>query len=132
MNFNSKKYGELLAEVLPKKISTEEENERILKIIEGFMSRGEENLSLEEDTLFALLVDLVEDFEEIAYPITKEPMHILKFLLKERNLTTNDLLPFFESEEIVSEILNGNRGIGKKTAKELGKFFSVPSYLFVE
>ena len=51
---------------LPTIIETEEENERILKVIESLMDKGE-NLSLEEENLLRSLVNLVEKFEEGYY-----------------------------------------------------------------
>ena len=62
MSFNKKIYGQLLTETLPRVIETEEENERFLKIIEGLMKKGEDNLSPEEESLLVLLCDLVGDF----------------------------------------------------------------------
>ena len=44
-------------------IETEAENERMLKVIEKLMDKGE-NLSPEEEKLLKLLTRLVEGFEE--------------------------------------------------------------------
>ena len=47
-------------------IETEEDNERILSVIEGLMEKGED-LSLEEENRLRSLAKLVEDFEERYY-----------------------------------------------------------------
>ena len=81
---NKSKYAELLSDILPGVSETEEENERAMEIVNRFMNKGEANLSLEEDKLFALLVRLIEDFEEKAYPEIGEsstPHDTLLFLM---------------------------------------------------
>ena len=51
------------------KIETEEENEKALELARRLMKKGENKLSPEEDRLLDLLVTLIEDFEEKAYPM---------------------------------------------------------------
>ena len=126
---NRRTYGKLLAETLPKKIETEEENERILKIIEKIMFKGEENISPEEETLLILLSELVEDYEETAYPMPDvKPHERLKYLLDEKGLKQKDLVPLFGSEGVVSEIVSGKRPISLKTAKKLADFLGLSTY----
>ena len=75
-NYDPTKYGKLLIDTLPGAIESEEENERVLAVVENLMRRGESNLSPEEDRLLRMLVVLVEDFEEKAYPIVlASPMY---------------------------------------------------------
>lgn len=57
---NNEIYGELLAATLPKIIETEEENERVLEIINSLMSKGVRQMSPEESALLKLPVSLVE------------------------------------------------------------------------
>ncbi len=128
-NINKRKYGQLLIDTLPRKIETEAENERILKIIEKLMFKGEGNISPEEETLLVLLCDLVEDFEEKAYPMPSVPANErLKYILDERGMKQKDLVPLFGSEGVVSEILSGKRLITLKTAKRLADFLQLSSY----
>ncbi len=132
MTLNNKIYGLLLAETLPRKIDTEAENERILKIIEDLMRKGENNISPEEETLLILLCELVEEFEDKAYPIGDvPPSEMLKFILKQRGMKQKELLPVFGSEGIISEILNGKRIITSGHARKLAEFFNVSVELFV-
>src|SRR5919197_2446440 len=80
---DEKKYGRLLTRALPSVIETEEENERMLAEVERLMDKGEENLSPEESKLFKLMVRLIEDFEERAYPIPDAaPNEVLQHLLE--------------------------------------------------
>jgi HTH-type transcriptional regulator / antitoxin HigA len=46
-----KRYGRLLAKVAPRVITTEEENDRALAIVESLMEKGERNMTPEEDAL---------------------------------------------------------------------------------
>lgn len=129
MQINNVKYGELLLNVLPQKIETEEENERCLKIVEKLFDKGAENFTPEEHKLFDLLTLLIEDFEEKAYPIEDVPPNeVLKMLLEDRGMKQKDLVPVFGSEGVVSEILNGKRPITLKTAKKLAEFLKLSTY----
>ena len=60
---------------MPKVIKTEEENERALAIVESLMQKGEGNMTPEEGALLELLMDLIHDFEEKAYPIPRSEPH---------------------------------------------------------
>ncbi len=131
--YNPKKYGKLLAETLPAIIESEEENERTLEIVSRLMKKGEDNLSPEETSLFRLLVKLVEDFEETAYPMSENstPLSTLKFMMEQHNLKQADLLEIFGSKGIASEVINGKRAISKTHAKKLAEKFKVSAELFI-
>ncbi|MFN3323399.1 MAG: type II toxin-antitoxin system HigA family antitoxin [Bryobacteraceae bacterium] len=127
-----KRYGRLLAKAVPRVIRTEGENERALAIVESLMEKGEKNLTPEEDELLDLLVDLIHDFEEKAYPIPKsEPHKMVAFLLEQRGLAPKDLWPVLGSKSRVSEILAGKRSISKDQARKLAEFFHVGADLFI-
>ena len=117
-----KRYGRLLARAVPKVIKTEEENDRALVIVESLMKKGENNLTPEEDALLDLLVDLIHDFEEKAYPIPEsKPHEMIEFLLEQRMLSPKDLWPIIGSKGHVSEIMAGKRSISKQQAKNNNK-----------
>lgn len=129
---DERKYGRLLARALPRVIKTEEENERALAEVDRLLAKGEGNLTPEEDHLLELMVRLIEDFEEQAYPIVQAPPHrVLRHLMEEHNLRQSDLLPVFGSRGIASEVVNGKRGISKAHAKKLGELFHVSPELFI-
>jgi HTH-type transcriptional regulator / antitoxin HigA len=127
-----KKYGSLLSQTLPMVIETEEQNEQYLAIVENLMRKGEENLSPEEETLLDLLVHLIENFEIKYYkPPKATPLEVLRDLMEVRGLKQTDLVPIFGSKSIVSEVINGKRGISKANAKALGKFFNISPAAFI-
>ena len=58
LNFDEKRYGQLLADAAPRVIQTEQENERALAIIRKLTEKAEQEMTPEEDALMELLVDL--------------------------------------------------------------------------
>ena len=134
-HIDKKKYSRLLAKTLPRAISTEEENERLLAIVEQLMSKGENNLSPEEDVLLELLVTLIERFEEDYYKLDRNTpassIEVLRELMSARGLKPKDLWDLFGSKGLTSEVLSGKRGISKSKAKALAEFFHVSPDLFI-
>ena len=131
--YNPQKYGELLVSTLPAVITTEEENDRALSIVERIMDKGEDNISPEESRLMILLAQLIEDYEDKAYPMghIAKPIDLLKSLIWEHELKQADLVDIFGTQSVVSEVLNGKRGIGLNHAKRLAERFSLPVDLFI-
>lgn len=126
-------YGKLLIQTQPGVIETEDENENALAIVERLMEKGENNLSPEEDRLVRLLVRLIEDFEDEAYPMgnVAEPLDTVKSLIFEHNLKQADLIDVFGSQSVTSEVLSGKRRINLDHAKRLAIRFNLPVGLFV-
>ncbi len=128
---NQQKYGKLLARVRPTVIGSEEENDRVLALVERLMSKGE-NLTPEEGELLKLLGKLVADFEEKFYHLEDaEPHEVLRELMDARGLTQTDLAQLFGSKGRASEVINGKRAISKAQAKALAEFFHVSAELFI-
>jgi HTH-type transcriptional regulator/antitoxin HigA len=125
------RYRRLLSQTMPVIIETEEENERMLKVIEKLMKKGEA-LSPEEEKLLKLLAKLVEDFEEQYYhPRDATPLEVLQHLMESRDVKQTHLWEAFGSKGIASEVLNGKRGISKTHARALADYFHVPADLFI-
>ena len=73
-------YSNLLAEITPQVIETEEEYDRILGIVEGLTFS--KTLTPEERALLKLLVQLIETYESEMYPIDEStPDQILQHLI---------------------------------------------------
>jgi HTH-type transcriptional regulator/antitoxin HigA len=118
---------------VPRVITTEEENERAIAIVESLMEKGERNMTPEEDALLELLTNLIRDYEKTAYPPREKskPHEMVWFLLEQRGLAPKDLWPVIGSKSRVSEILGGKRSISKDQAKKLAEFFHVQADLFI-
>jgi HTH-type transcriptional regulator/antitoxin HigA len=128
---NPARYKKLLSNAMPVVIETEEENDRMLAIVEKLMAKGED-ISPEEDALLRLMATLIQDFEERFYkPREAAPLEILHHLMDARDLKQSDLLEVFGSKGIASEVINGKRSISKAHAKALAKFFGVSAELFI-
>ena len=126
------RYRKLLSQTMPVIIETEAENERMLKVIEKLMDKGED-LSPEEEKLLKLLVRLVEDFEEQFYhPREATPLEVLQHLMESREVKQTHLWEVFGSKGIASEVLNGKRGISKTHARALANYFHVSADLFID
>jgi HTH-type transcriptional regulator / antitoxin HigA len=131
VKIDTKEYSRLLAYTLPAIIETEEENDRMLAIVESLMDKGDD-LSPEEEKLFKLLVHLIQDFERRFYqPESATPLEVLNELMAANNLRQTDLVPIFGSKSVVSEVINGKRGISKAHAKALADFFHTSTDVFL-
>jgi len=128
---DDKKYGRVLAKVLPRVIATGAEHERMLAEIEKLMDRGERRTA-EEDAVLDLMVRLVKDYEEEHHPLADpSPQEMLVYLMEQRGLKQADLLPIFKSRGYVSDVVNGKRAISKVHARELAEFFHTSADLFI-
>jgi HTH-type transcriptional regulator/antitoxin HigA len=123
-------YADLLARALPSVIHSEKENERYLAMLEELDGKGK--LSAAEQRLAELLTLLIEDFEEKAYTLkVAKPIDILVELMEANSLKQKDLVDVFGTPSIVSEVLNGKRGLTIEHIKKLSRRFrvSVESFL---
>lgn len=125
------KYGKLLAKVLPTAIKTEEENERMLFEVKKLLKKGDALLP-EEEKLLDLLTDLIEAYEQKAYPIPVAAPHaVIQLLMEQRGLKQKDLMPFLGSSGVTSEVVRGKRSPSKAQSKALAEFFGVSPDVFI-
>jgi HTH-type transcriptional regulator/antitoxin HigA len=122
-------YGDLLAKTLPRVIETDEENERMIAVLEHLDSLPEK--TAEQESLAELLTVLVERFERRYGLGHAEPLEALKVLVEDRGLRQRDLIKVFGSSSVASDVLAGKREISKRHARRLAEFFTVPVGLFV-
>lgn len=123
-------YASLLVEFQPKVITTEEENERALRIVEKLMAV--KNRTPEQNVLLELIVILIEKFEDEHYQLNASTPHsILLDLMEARDLKQSALVGVLGSKGVTSEVINGKRSISKAQAKALGEFFHVSHTLFL-
>ena len=116
---------------MPVVIETEEENIRMLAIVDTLMKKGE-NHSPEEEQLLKLLSRLIEDYEQKYYvPPEATPLEVLHHLMDARGIKPTHLWELFGSKGIASEVLNGKRGLSKKQCRALANYFHVPVDVFI-
>jgi HTH-type transcriptional regulator / antitoxin HigA len=130
LTINREVYGSLLVEFQPQVITTEEQNEQALELVERLMAiKGRTS---EQNQILQLLVLLIEKFEEEHYPLDASTPHSrLLHLMEARNLRQSDLVGVIGSKGVTSEVVRGKRAISKNQAKALAEFFHVAPGLFV-
>jgi HTH-type transcriptional regulator / antitoxin HigA len=115
-------YSNLLIQYQPRPIKTEQEYQRVLKVVEGMMSL---ELTEAETALFELLVLLIEKYEESHYPRGEStPVATLSSLMHEFDVEPTSLVEVFGSVELVREVVNGQRKVSQSQADSLAKFFN--------
>ncbi|MBO0722630.1 MAG: transcriptional regulator [Blastocatellia bacterium] len=120
----------LLAKAAPTVITTDEENERTLALVEKILDK--KTRTAEEEALLDLLTRLIEDFEDEQYPIADAPPHVMiRGFMQDRGLRNKDLEPILGSSGVTSDIINGKRKPSKRQIKALGAFFGVAPELFL-
>ncbi len=130
LTFDRANYSNLLVEVAPQAIETEEEYDRLLAVAERLTFA--KNRTPEEKALHKLLVTLIEVYEAQNYPIDKsEPHEILQHIMEASGTRQADLVGIIGSSGVVSEVVNGKRAISKAQAKALGDYFKVSPSLFI-
>lgn len=131
VTFNSSKYTELLTQYQPRLIRTEADNDRALEILEELMNRPDR--SPEENELYDLLIVLIEKFEQEFYQpgSHSNAVSMLQFLMEHQGLNLTHLGSTLGSEQIVAEILAGDRELSIAQVKKLSNLFKLDSGLFI-
>jgi HTH-type transcriptional regulator / antitoxin HigA len=130
LTFDKTLYSNLLSEIAPKIIETEDEYESALSITERLTFQKDR--SPEETALYKLLVTLIESYEIEHYALDEsQPHEILQHIMESSDTRQADLVGVVGSSGVVSEIVNGKRSISKAQAKALGEYFKVLPSLFI-
>lgn len=131
--FNMDTYHQLLLEVSPRPITTEAEYDRLLAIAERYTFTGiAGDISSEERAVYKIVVLLIEDYESEHYPMdSPAPYQMLQHYMECRGIRQKDLVGIIGPSSIVSEVVNGKRGISKRQAKLLAEYFKVSVALFI-
>ena len=130
LTFNVDIYSQLLAEYRPKVIASERENEAAIALAQKLEHLP--NQTSEQEALLDLLVMLIEKYEDTAYPIpVSSPREVLLHLMEAKGCIQEDLVGVIGSRGVVSEVVNGKRGISIAQAKSLADYFGVDAGLFI-
>ena len=124
-------YKQLIAEVPPKIIHTEEENRYYLEKLEELGNRWAELTQAERD-LYDTLGVLIEDFETKTYKVrAAAPIEVIKELMAANALKQKDLIGVFETASVVSEVLKGKRALTTDHIRRLSKRFNISAAIFL-
>jgi HTH-type transcriptional regulator / antitoxin HigA len=121
--------------IIPKIIETKEEYEQFLAVVERLVFKKQAD-TIEESTLFKLLVKLIKDYEEETFSLKEwsktSPHELLQHLMEARGMKQVDLVGVLSpSKGLVSSIVNGKREISKAQAKKLGELFNISASVFI-
>lgn len=113
----------------PAPITSERQHEHYLCVLEKLA--GKQNPTPEEEKYAAVLLTLVEAYEEEHHSIPDaSPVEVLRALMEAHNLRQKDLVPIFGSESIVSKVLHKKRALNKTYIARLSKRFHVSPAVF--
>ena len=130
LTFDKSAYCNLLTQIVPKIIETENEYEYALEVAERLTFQKDK--TPEEIALYKLLVKLIEAYEEENYAMDEvQPHEALQHIMEASGTRQADLVGVIGSSGVVSEIVNGKRSISKSQAKSLGEYFRVSPSLFI-
>src|SRR5262245_59954139 len=109
----------------PKVIKTEADYKSALARIEKIFDARPGTAKGDE---LELLLLLVENYEEKAYPIDPpDPIDALRFRMVQGGLTPKDLIPYLGSKSKVSEVLNGRRRLSLTMIRKLVNGLHLPA-----
>ena len=130
--FDFSVYAQLLTEVMPRVINSQEEYDRLEMRFEALLDKGDARTP-EEDSLFDLLANLLLDYEKRTLPTLdpSSPVDTLKFLMEQNDLKQTDMVKYFGSQGNVSQVLAGKRAISKGAAQKLSERFKVSTDIFL-
>ena len=128
---NLKVYGQLVAEVKPKIIETEDEYKQFLSVAERLTFK--QNQTPEESALYDLITMLVEAYELQHYEIDRvSPSEVLQHIIESSGIDRTELINIFGSSELVAQVLAGTKSIDPIWAQALGSRFKLSSKIFLE
>jgi HTH-type transcriptional regulator / antitoxin HigA len=128
---NLKVYGQLVAEVKPKVIETEDEYEQFLAVAERLTFNH--NQTPEESALYDLVTMLVEAYEEQNYAIDRaSPAEVLLHIIESSGIELTELVSIFGSSESVAQVLAGTKSIDPDRAQALGNRFKLSPKIFLK
>ncbi len=133
LNFQSlpTKYQELIAFHAPRVIHDAVDYENTTAIIDAMAGH---KLTRDQDDYLELLSQIVEAYEDeqITEPKPAEPAETLRFLLRESNLTGDNLAELLDVDRSQAfKILKGTRALTAQHIKKVAERFHVSADLFM-
>jgi HTH-type transcriptional regulator / antitoxin HigA len=127
---NLKVYSQLVAEVTPKVIETEDEYEQFLAVAERLTFKQDQ--TLEESALYDLVTMLVETYEAQHYSIDESsPAEVLQHVIESSGIDLAELAEIFGSREILAQVLAGQKLINPNQAQALADRFKLSPQIFL-
>jgi HTH-type transcriptional regulator / antitoxin HigA len=127
---NLKVYSQLVAEVTPKVIETEDEYEQFLSVAERLTFKQVQ--TPEESALYDLVTMLVETYEAQHYSIDRSsPVEVLEHIIESSGIDRNELVDIFGSSQNLDRVLAREELINTSQAEALAKRFKLSPQIFL-
>ena len=105
-------------------IKNEKEYQKALRELEKVFDA---ELNSPEGDKGQVLVLLIEDYEKKHYPISApDPIEAIKSIMEEKGLSKKDVIPYFGSKSLVSQVLSKQRNLSLKMIKALHTGLRLP------
>ena len=125
-----KVYSQLVAEVIPKLIETEDEYDRFLAVAERLTFKQEQ--TPEESALYDLVTMLVETYEAEHYSIERSsPVEVLEHIIESSGIDRSELVGMFGSDESLDRVLSRRDLINSTQAQALAQRFKLSPQIFL-
>ena len=115
-----------------KVIKTEEDYDAAINELEQLIDLHPATGTSEASQLEVLSI-LIEKYETQNFSFDiPDPISAIKFVMDQRNLKRDDLIPYLGSRSRVSEVLSGKRELSKKMMRELHKELGIPAKILLQ
>ena len=115
-----------------RKIKTAEEYNQMMDVFSALMEKGE-SLSEDEADYMDLLGTLLEDYERVQHPEVDAflsrratPVEAIRWAMDRHGMRQKDLCPYIGSEQLVSAVMNGAKGLSKAMIVKLHEGLGIP------
>lgn len=110
-----------------KTIKNNNDYKEALKYVESLIDKGVEKDSVEAEKL-EVMVALIQDYESKRFPEDlPDPIDALEFVMEQRNLSQEDLVPYIGSRSKVSEVLARKRPLSLNMIRVLHDELGIPA-----
>ncbi len=105
-------------------IKNEKDYQKALKELENVF---DSKPNTPEGDTAQMLVLLIEDYEKKHYPIdAPNPVEAIKYIMEEKGLSKKDVVEYFGSKSLVSQVFKGQRNLSLKMIRALHKGLGLP------
>jgi HTH-type transcriptional regulator/antitoxin HigA len=127
-------YLNLVREFPLRPIRSKSDYDRAAAVLDKLAVRDDSDMDQGETDYLETLSMLIEAYDRDHFPMPtrkRSPIDLLRFLMKQNQLTTTDLGQILGSKGLASEILHGKRELSKAHIRKLAKRFDIdPGLLF--
>lgn len=105
-------------------VKSEKDYQKALKELEKIFDAKPDSA---EGDIGQVLVLLIEDYEKKQYPIAlPDPIEAIKLTMEEKGLSNKDVVSYFGSKSLVSQVLSKQRNLSLKMIKALHRGLGLP------